>query len=315
MKIIRDLREIKRPIKNTVITIGVFDGMHLGHKHIIEKTVNRARWTGRKSMVVTFEPHPLKVLKAASYVPTLISLEHRIRLIEEMGVDYLVILKFTKSFSRTMPGRFVKETLIDKLGLKEIFIGEDFYFGRGANAGPNSMKILAEDYGFRLKIVKPVMRLASLVSSSLIRSLILSGDIKRAAKLLGRPVSILGTVVKGARRGRILGFRTANVNPHHEVVPPSGVWAVTVKARKKIFGGVVNIGLRPTFYKKTKDLEPTIEVHIFGFDEDIYGEDIEIFFIEKIRDEAEFKDRDELARQIRDDAVKAKSITDIRLRQ
>lgn len=308
MIVIRDLKDIKSPIKRSVATVGIFDGVHLGHKFIIKKIAQRAEEIGAKSVVLTFEPHPLKVLNAKSYVPTLISLEHRTGLIGRMGIDYFMVLKFTKAFSKMAPEEFVKKVLVDKIGLEEIYIGEDFYFGRNAQGTPEALSRLGKDYGFRVRIIKPFKTRGRIVSSSLIRKLILKGEISEAAKFLGRPVSILGTVVRGSSRGRILGFPTANVNPHHEVVPPAGVYAVMVKHEEEILKGVLNIGRRPTFYSQTRDLEPTIEVHIFDFDKDVYGADLEIFFVRKIRDELRFDDRYDLALRIREDAETAKKI-------
>jgi len=295
-------------MRDAIGTIGVFDGVHIGHIYIIRKTVERAKKLGSKSVVVTFDPHPLKVLRSKSYVPTLISLEHRMRLISELGVDRVEVLKFTKPLSRLSPEKFVKDILIDKFGLKEIYVGENFYFGHNAQADPVALKRLGKRYGFQVRVIRPLKKYGRVVSSSLIRGLILKGEISKAAKFLGRPVSVLGTVVKGESRGRILGFPTANVNPHHEVVPPPGVYAVRVKFRKRILQGVLNIGLRPTFYKDTKDLEPTIEVHILDFNKDIYNEDIEIFFVKKIRNELRFSERDDLMSQIKEDIRTARII-------
>lgn len=308
MKIVRGLRGIKKLAKrSSVVTIGVFDGLHIGHKEIIEMVVKRAKKLNLKSVVLTFDPHPLKVLHSTSWIPSLLSLNHRIKLIEELGVDFLAVLNFTKTISNLSPEKFVKDILISKIGVKEIYVGENFYFGKGAEAGTDALKGLAERFGFGAEIVKPIRIGKDIVSSSLIRKLIMSGDIEKASKFLGRPMSILGTVVSGSRLARVLGYPTANINPHHEAIPPSGVYAVLARLKNRVFKGVLNIGTRPTFYSP-RDPEPTIEVHIFDFDERIYGKEIEILFIEKLRDEAKFKNRDELIEQIRKDEKLARAI-------
>lgn len=311
MKIIRGLKNLKDGINGgSILTIGIFDGVHIGHRKIIREVVRRAKVLKAKSVVLTFDPHPSKILDPKGKVPSLASLEHRIRLIDSLGVDYLIILAFTRSLAAISPERFVKNILMRKLALKEIFVGENFYFGKGARASIKTLSMLSEDLGFKVRIIKPVRTDGHIISSTLIRRLIVNGAFSKASKFLGRPVSILGTVVKGLRRGRILGYPTANINPHHEAIPPSGVYAVKVKFKDRFLKGVLNIGVRPTFYKNTEAVEPTIEVHIFDFDRKIYGDDLEIIFIKKLRDERKFKNRDNLVFQIRrDEEMARKSFT------
>lgn len=306
MKIIHNLSNLKRPAKGTIVTVGVFDGVHLGHKKIIKRVVSRARDSGLKSVVLTFDPHPLKVLSPGLEVPSLISLKHRLEMLESLGVDYCIILHFTRKISLLSAETFVKKILSDKLNLKEIYVGENFFFGKGAVASIDALKKLSKRFAFKVVPVRPIKILGKTVSSSLIRDLIIRGDVSRASKFLGRPVSVLGTVVKGARRGRILGFPTANIDPHHEAVPPCGVYAVMVKLDDKVFKGILNIGTRPTFYGHRR--EPAIEVHIFDFNKKIYGRDIEVIFLKKMRDERKFSDQDLLAAQIKKDALTAQCI-------
>jgi riboflavin kinase/FMN adenylyltransferase len=293
-------------MKPTVLTIGVFDGVHIGHADIIRRTIRRAKALGLKNTVVTFDPHPLKILRARSKIPSLISLRHRLRLISSLGVDSIAVIKFTKELSKVTPEGFVKDILIDGLGMKEIFVSDNFYFGRGAKAGTARLKELAREFGFKANIIKPVRSGGKAISSSRIRSLITGGRLERAADLLGRPVSVLGTVVHGVKRGRKLGFPTANIDPHHEVIPPSGVYAVRVILNGKAFKGILNIGSRPTFPKSLDSSEFTIEAHIFGFDTKIYGREIEIIFVKRLRDERRFWDEAHLARQIARDMARAR---------
>jgi len=299
MRIVIGLKTL-RPIKNSIVTVGVFDGVHIGHRKIIGKVVEAAKRVKLSSVVLTFDPHPLKALNPKSRVPSLISLKHRIKLIGELGVDYLVVLNFTKSFSRIPPERFVRDILVEKTGAKVIYAGPDFYFGKGAKAGPELLKKLSLELGFKVEIVKPVKVRGQVVSSSAIRDYISNGELKEASALLGRPVSILGTVVKGTGLAKYLGYPTANVNPHHEAIPPAGVYAIRVRFGSRQFKGVLNIGARPTFYSP-RDKEPAIEAHIFGFRGNLYGKDIEVLFVKKIREERKFKVIADLIGQIKKD--------------
>lgn len=306
MKISRGAKDLK--IGRSVLTVGVFDGMHIGHIKIIDKVVRYARRNGMKSVVVTFDPHPAKVLcHGTAGVPSLISLQHRASLIAGRGVDHLVILNFTKVFSGLLPEEFVKNILVDRLGTKAIFVGDNFYFGHGASANIKALRDISDKFDFDVHVVRCVKIGGIVASSSIIRKLIRRGDIRKAAKFLGRPVSILGTVVRGANLASRLGYPTANVNPHHEVVPPSGVYAVKVCFGGRSFRGVLNIGTRPTFYAP-RDREPAIEVHIFDFNRKIYGKDIELLFVKKIRDEFRFRERNELISKIKTDIRTARAI-------
>lgn len=314
MKIIRGLKNIKIPGRGSCVTIGVFDGVHAGHKKIISRVVAQSRRLRMKSVVITFDPHPASVLNPKSKIPSLISLDHRIRLIESLGVDILIIVKFTRTFSSLPAQIFVKNILVGRLRTKRIFVGENFYFGKNAAANTAVLKRLSKCFKFKLTTISPIKAAGHVVSSSLIRRLITSGDLHQAAKLLSRPVSVFGTVVKGHGLAVGLGFPTANINPHHEIVPPCGVYAVrvTLGTHPKMicprsYHAVLNIGLRPTFYSP-RDEEPTIEVHLFGFKGNLYGKDIEVEFVKKIRDERKFRSKKALVNRIRADAALARKI-------
>lgn len=307
MIIIGSIKNIGPRIKASVLTIGVFDGIHIGHRRVIKSVVERARRLGAKSVVITFDPHPLKITHPGTKIPSLISLEHRIRLIGGLGADYGIILNFSNSVSGLSAEEFISKVLINKLGMKEMYAGENFYFGKDAKTGIKDLRTLAKKYGFRIHAVRPVKINKKIVSSSAIRKFIIEGDLRKAERFLGRPVSVLGTVVSGARLARQLGYPTANINPHHEVIPPRGVYAVLVRYDKKMLKGVLNIGFRPTFYSP-RDIEPSIEAHIFDFNKRIYGKDLEILFIKKIRDEKKFKDTNTLVKRVRQDERIARSI-------
>ena len=300
MRVIRGIKMLKDRIKGSVVTIGVFDGVHVGHAAVIKKVVASARKARLSSVVVTFAPHPLKVLRSGDNIHSLISLKHRIRLIEELGVDILVIVKFSRSFSKMSPEKFIKNILAGKLHAKQVYVGENFYFGKGAATGIEILRRLSSKYGYKITAVKPIRVDGHIASSSLIRKLILSGHLHKAASLLGRSVSVFGTVVKGAGIARGLGCPTANINPHHEIIPPCGVYAVRAGFKDKKFRGIVNIGFRPTFYSP-RDEEPTVEAHLFGYKGNLYNKDIEVYFMSKIRSERKFKSRAMLVKQIKKD--------------
>lgn len=304
MKIVHGLQNLRPSGRGSVATIGVFDGVHIGHARVIAKVVARAKRLGLKSVVMTFDPHPAKVagktLRRRKAAPSIISLAHRMRLIEALSPDILVVLGFTKKFASLSAEDFARHVLVDKARAREVYVGSNFYFGAGASSGIAELKALGRRYGFKVGAVSVVLAGKRPASSSAVRQLIAKGDLKRAQRLLGRPVSIFGTVIKGANLARELGYPTANLNPHHEVVPPSGVYAVLVRYGHRTFKGILNIGVRPTFYAP-RDQEPAIEVHIFGFKEQIYGKDLEVFFIKKIRQERRFDSQDALVEQIKND--------------
>lgn len=306
MRVVHGLRGFKRSAKATALAIGVFDGLHIGHRKIIERVVRDAKKLKVKSVVLTFDPHPAKVLHPKNHgVPSLISIGHRIKLIEELGVDILVVMDFSRALADLAPEDFARKVLADKLGAREVCVGDNFYFGKGCAAGVDDLNRFGRLFGFKVNVVKSIRMGRNIVSSSLIRKLITSGELRKASKLLGRRVSVLGTVISGARLARELGYPTANLNPHHEVVPPGGVYAVFVKFKEKTYKGVLNIGLRPTFYSP-RDRESAIEVHIFDFKGKIYGHDLEVFFVKKLRDEAVFAGKDDLVRQIKKDEEAAR---------
>jgi len=284
-------------------TIGIFDGVHSGHQEILKELVSDSHRLKTKSLVITFSPHPRKILNPGSMIPFLTSLEHRFRLIENLGVDFFHVIRFTKSLSRMEPDEFVKKVLIDKFNIKMLVVGQDFLLGNKRGGDFSLLKSLSKKYNFRLFGVKPVKIKGKVISSTRIRNSIEKGDLKNASLMLGRPVSILGTVVRGKAIGRKIGFPTANINPHHEAISPSGVYAVDARMNKKIYKAVLNIGTRPTL---GKDKEPTVEIHILQFKKNIYGKDIEIIFKGKIRDEKKFPSLEKLRMQIKKDILNAK---------
>jgi len=290
------------------VTIGVFDGVHRAHKKIIAGLVKKAKEKHLSTLVITFHPHPANILNPRRKVPLLISLKHRLRLLEELKVDYALVLNFDRKMAGMAAGGFLKN-ILEKIYISEIVVGKNFFFGKGKKGTLGILKKYSKKRKFGISAVKAVRSGKTTISSTWIRKLIIKGKLTPASRLLSRPVTVLGTVVKGEKRGRIIGFKTANIDPHHEAIPPSGVYAVKILLDKRVFCGILNIGIRPTFKEDSqREVEPTIEVHIFNFDKYIYGKDLEITFVKRIRAERRFKDTRSLARQIKNDAKRAKYI-------
>ena len=281
---------MKKILYPAAVTIGVFDGVHKGHQKILNKVIEESKKNRLKNIVVTFYPHPIKVLKPYVKIPLLISLDHKVRLINKMGIDKCLTVRFTKKFSKMSPEDFIKGFLIDKLNLKILVTGDNFLFGFKEKGDIKLLRRLSRVYNFKLYTIPPFKMDKGLVSSTRIRLAIEKGDLRLASRMLGRPVAILGTVVKGKRLGREIGFPTANIDPHHESIPPSGVYDVDVILNQKLLRGILNISSHGI-----------IEVHIFNFNKNIYRKDIEVIFKQKIRDEKKFKSQEALKRQIQKD--------------
>jgi len=291
MKTVFGLAKIKK-VPKAVVALGVFDGVHRAHREILKYAVRKAQSIKGRSVVVTFWPHPQR--EASLY-----SLKHRLRLIEELGVDTCIVINFSPSFAKISAEDFLKHILVDRIGARYICIGKNFRFGKEARGDFKLFKRLSHKYHFGLKVFS-VMKVRRLpISSTSIRRAISRGNLKAAQSLLLEPVSVLGTVIRGNSLAKQLGFPTANINPHHEVLPPSGVYAVKVIFKHKKFKGVCYIGSKPTFKPQSGK---HIEVHIFNFKEKIYAKDLEMQFMRKIRNEKKFSSAALLARQIRKDA-------------
>lgn len=293
---------VSHNIGNVAAAIGVFDGVHRGHQKILKKAVSLASVTSMKTLVITFHPHPKRVLNPDSKIHFLTSAGHKLNLIKNIGVDFLLDLKFTRNLAEMRAEDFVKKILVNKLNIKALVVGKNFLFGRDGLGDFKLLKTMGEKYGFRVFGIKPLRIKGVQVSSTKIRAAIEKGNLRLASLMLGRPVSVLGTVVKGRRVGRRLGFPTANINPHHEAIPPGGVYAVDARVCGKKCAAILNIGTRPTFNLKR---EPSIELYIFKFNKNIYGKDAEVIFKYKIRDEIRFISPEELKNQIKKDIIRA----------
>ncbi|MBN3039273.1 MAG: bifunctional riboflavin kinase/FAD synthetase [Candidatus Omnitrophica bacterium] len=307
MKRVNGIRNLRSKVRKPVLAVGVFDGVHRGHQRIIREVVREAKRIGGTSVIMTFDPHPLKLLYRKAHAPLITSLEHRINLIGDLDVDICLVINFNNKFSRISADDFIKKVLLQALGIECLVIGESFRFGRKKRGSLALLRELSREHKFHIHKVKPFKVNGKIISSSKIRQFIKNGELSRAKVFLGREFSILGRVVPGRARGRILGFPTANITPHQEIVPLSGVYAVRVKLNKRVLPGILNIGKRPTFENK-KDAYPTIETHIFNFHNNIYGKKLEIFFVKRIRPEKRFYSPEALRAQIARDQHKAKSI-------
>ena len=294
-----NIRKFEKP----VVAMGVFDGVHRGHREILEAVVKKAREVGGTSVIITFWPHPQKE-------ESLYSLEHRLRLIAELGIDACVVINFSRHFAKIKAEDFIKDILADKIRAAYVYVGKDFRFGARARGDLTLLQKLGKVYGFRVKGFNIIKVRKVAISSTLIRRLIKQGKIKEAERLLARPVSILGAVIKGTKIGRILGYPTANINPHHEVIPAGGIYAVRVFLDHHKFKGACYIGIRPTIGAGAQGAEKkiSVEVYIFGFHKNIYRKYLEIQFVKRIRSDKKFPSLALLAKQIKEDVISAKRI-------
>lgn len=281
----------------------MFDGVHLGHFVVLRCVVARAAALGVRPAIVTFAGHPKEVLLGRAPA-TVTSLEHRLLLFERAGIGLALVLEFDAELRALTAEQFVRRVLIGGLGLRELVFGFDSKFGRDRGGNPASLAPLARELGFGIVEVPPLRLGGRAVSSSAIREAVALGDLAGAANMLGRPVSVLGTVVRGDGRGRTLGFPTANLDLHHEVHPPEGVYAAFALLDGDLHPAVVNVGRKPTFGGG----EETVEAHLLDFGSDLYGRDLEIFFLERLRGERSFPGADALCAQIAADAARARDV-------
>ena len=306
MQIFYDLDKIERDEK-TVITLGTFDGIHLGHKKILEKFVEKANGINGRNLLVTFSPHPRSVLVKDKKVRLLSTLNEKIPILESLGVLNLLIINFTEVFSQKTSYQFVKEYFVDKIGVNEIVIGYDHHFGKGRDGNFEALSKMGNEFNFNVSMVESVSVDKITVSSSKIRDALSEGNISLANKLLGRRYSFSGVVVEGDKRGRELGFPTANIEDFGDdkFLPVIGIYLVDIIVEDKNYYGLMSIGRRPTFYESG---DVTTEVFIMNFSKDIYGLKVTVNIIERIRDEEKFYTVEALIDQIKDDELKGREI-------
>ena len=304
MQIYYDLDAPSKSFQESIVTVGVFDGLHIGHKAVIQQVLSETKKIKLASVVLTFDPPPLAFLAPERCPPVLTTLPKKIEILKQLGVDAVIFARFDAYLQQMSPDTFVQQVLLQQLHATQVIVGYDWQFGKGRSGNAEALKQLGNRYHFDVKIVGPVQLHGKPVHSTRVREAITEGNLEITSELLGRRYSIMGEVVEGEGRGRQIGFPTANVDAGNQMLPPSGVYAVRVKLERDMFDGVLNMGTRPTFDGDKFQ----IETHLFGFEKTIYGEKIEIFFIEKIRPEQRFPTPEMLVGQIKQDVAMAKGI-------
>jgi len=306
MRIYHNLDDFS-PVRNAVVTSGTFDGVHVGHQKILSRLTEVAKKNSGETVVITFWPHPRLVLYPNDTDLRLLNtFEEKAELIKAQGIQHLLRIPFTKEFSQQSSEEFITNILVDKIGTKKLVIGYDHHFGKNREGSFEQLKLNGPKYGFDVEEISRQDVDHVVVSSTKIRRALETADLETATHLLGRPYGITGRVVKGDKIGRLIGFPTANleIDSKHKLVPADGIYAVTVQHEHTVFGGMLYIGYRPTIDGAKK----SIEVNIFDFDKDIYGESLSIKFHQLIRGDSKFNDLEELKEQLKKDKDQALSI-------
>jgi riboflavin kinase / FMN adenylyltransferase len=303
MEIIRDLRRLARH-RSPVVAIGNFDGVHLGHRAILKAAIDRARAAGGTAFALTFEPLPLQFLFPERAPALILTPEDKLELLRLSGIDGVIVINFDRAFSLLGPREFVHDYLLGRIGARDVVVGHSVGFGHNRAGNASVMVELGREFGFDTIVVGPVKVGGIEVSSSKVRELIQAGDLRAAARLLGRCHFLRGTVVKGRERGRTIGFPTANAQSDTQCIPPDGVYATRVLLADGAFDSITNIGMRPTFGETAR----TIEAHIFNFDRDLYGQRIALEVVERVRGERKFDSAEALSKQIALDIRKVREI-------
>lgn len=312
MQLIRNIEEIREPYKNAVITIGNFDGVHIGHQALFHEVIEKAESLKGTSVAMTFEPHPIRVLKQNGSPPLITLYEQKLELISRSGIDVLICIPFTREFASITAREFVENILVGRIGTKAVVVGGDYSFGKNREGNIEVLKTYAQELDFEVIVADWIQKPgngAGRISSTRIRELVTEGNVFEAQKMLGRYYQIRGTVEKGRNRGgKLLGFPTANIKLYDELAPKTGVYAVTVECGQgNKYKGVANIGYSPTF----DDHIYTVEVHILDFNDNLYEQTIRVNFIARLRDEKKFSGIAELSEQIRKDIITAREIVSL----
>jgi riboflavin kinase/FMN adenylyltransferase len=300
MRILHSIAELKALPGPLFLAIGVFDGVHLGHQAVINRAIQDAAAHNGRAVVVTFDPHPIRVLRPDLAPLLLTATKHKAELIAKLGVTALLIIPFTKEFAALEARDFIHELYSASQPLRGIYVGHQWSFGHRRSGNLDLLQRLGDEWGFDEVGIPAVEMDGIVVSSTAIRHAVASGELAKAARLLGRPYTVQGTVVEGKKLGRTLGFPTANLGVHNEQLPPDGVYAVATSWNGEMLAGVLNIGLRPTV---AEGLARTIEVHLLDFSGDLYGQDLEITFQEYLRGEKKFAGLEALQTQIAEDVA------------
>jgi riboflavin kinase/FMN adenylyltransferase len=305
MIVFKEIENITEDFRGSFVTIGNFDGVHLSHQFICRKLASEAKNAGVKSLVITFDPHPKMILHPAIRPFYLITtLEEKLKLLEDCGIDGTLVIPFSLDYSRVTAEQFVREFLGQKLAIKKIIIGHDYTFGQGKKGNSDYLISSSREMGFAVEVVDAFKVGDDIISSTLVRNLIIKGDFKTVTSLLGRWYNVAGIVVSGRGRGVGLGFPTANIDPEKELLPAAGIYAAFVDVEGKRYMAALNIGEKPTF----ADYTFTFEVHLLDFSGDLRGKRLNTEFVEKLRDIIKFDSPEMLKKQIAADVEKARSI-------
>ena len=306
MEILRSIPELEKLRGPLFLAIGVFDGVHRGHQAVISTSADHARAGNGTPVVVTFDPHPEKVLRPEKAPHLLTATQHKIALIRNLGVGHLLVITFDKQFATTEPEDFVQQLVSNSKPLREICVGHEWSFGKNRRGNLDLLKRLGAKLDFQVVGVPPVRTNGEVVSSTAIRRAVEKGDFTKAAAMLGREYTILRTVTRGDNLGKKIGFPTANLSAHSEQFPPNGVYAAEAKIDSELHRGVINLGVRPTVSGGKS--ERVLEIHLFDFDRDVYGRDVEVRFLKFLRPEKKFENIDALVAQIRRDVEEAREL-------
>jgi riboflavin kinase/FMN adenylyltransferase len=306
MEIIRSIEELERLHGPLFLAIGVFDGVHRGHQAVISTSTSHARSGNGTPLVVTFDPHPVKVLRPNDAPHLLTATQHKIALIRDLGVDHLLVINFDKKFAATPPEKFVEQLVAHSKPLREICVGHEWSFGKDRRGNLDLLKELGARFHFDVVGIPPVKVSGAVVSSTAIRQAVEKGDLATAAVMLGREYTILGTVKAGEKLGKKLGYPTANLSAHSEQFPPNGVYLAEAWIQGVFYHGVVNLGYRPTVSGGRS--ERVLEIYLLDFNRDIYGENVEVRFVRYLRPERKFDNLEALVRQIDADVQQAREL-------
>jgi riboflavin kinase/FMN adenylyltransferase len=304
VKIIRSLSRLVPPPGGTVVTIGNFDGVHLGHREIFRRVTSAARARQAAAAVITFEPHPLQLLAPGKAPLRINTPSEKTRLIRASCIDLLVILPFTRKLAALPAAEFVSNILIDRLGIRHLVIGYDYAFGHNREGNAAFLSRIARNRGFTLEVLEPLKLGDEVYSSTRIRQTLLRGDVAGVVRVLGRHFTLDGRVVAGDGRGRQLGFPTANLVTAKELLPREGVYAVRVRHGRRMYDAVANLGCRPTF----AGTAPSLEIHLLDFAGDLYGARLRLYFVERLRDEQSYPSVAALQAAISNDITRARAI-------
>ena len=306
MKTLHSISQLTHLHGSIFLAIGVFDGVHLGHQAVISTSTSHARSADGTPVVITFDPHPLKVLRPRNAPHLLTATQHKIALIRDLGVEHLLVINFDKKFAATPPENFIEQLVIHSRPLREICVGHEWSFGKDRRGNLDLLKKLGAQFDFDVVGIPPVKVNGAVVSSTAIRQAVEKGNFAKAAAMLGRDYTILGTVKAGDKLGKKLGYPTANLSAHSEQFPPNGVYLVEARIQGVFYHGVVNLGYRPTI--SSGKSERVLEIYLLDFDRDIYGENVEVRFVRYLRPERKFDSLEALVGQIELDVRQAREL-------